>query len=121
MDAGGDVLEEAHWGTAQKTENEEEDVNDEVAGTEGERKRVEGEDGERGVEGEVGAAGAEGEEPCLQSFFFSCLKVVAQRWVKEDELPCTPPLRTTFLLQHDRLHLTLVEVHGQLLGYSLLF
>lgn len=114
------MLEEAHWGTAQKTEDEEE-VNDEVAGTEGERKRVEGEDGERGVEGEVGAVGAEGEEPYLQSFFFSCVKVAPQRWVKEDELPCTPPLRTTFLLQHDRLHLTPVEVHGQLLGYSLLF
>lgn len=116
-DADGGGLLENHWGTAEKTEAEE-GADDVGARAEGEG--AEGEDGERGVEEEEGAEEAEEEGPYLQSFFSSCLKVEPQRWVKEAEHPCTPPLHTTFLLNHDCLHRTLVEIHGQSLGYSLL-
>lgn len=123
-DAGEGGLEEAQWGTIQKTE---EGVDDVGVGAEGEREegveaegvKAEGEDGERDVEEEVGVEGAEGEGPYLQSFFVLCSKVEPQRWGTEAELPCTPPLRTTSLLMHDCLHSTPAEIHGQSLGYFL--
>lgn len=96
----------------------EEGADDVGARVVGERERVEGEDGEKDVEEEEGAGEVEEEEPYLQSFFSSFLKVEPQRWVKETERPCIPPLRTTFLPNHDCLHWTLVEIHGQSLEYS---
>lgn len=119
-DAGEGGLEEAQWGTTWKTEAEEGaddvDVREEGVREEGVRvgdAKAGGEDGERGEEEEVGVVGAEGEGLYLQSFFFLCSTVEPQRWVKEVEFPCTPPLRTTLLLILDCLHSSSAEIHGQ--------